>query len=218
LRGRYDVIEDKSPKIIIKDACAVGVDRAIIALMRRGSSYHAGDQRMPCSSFEKESHNNFSSASLTIFINRLFGQSKRRTMKNKIFTFAVIGCMAGIFFAGCEKAPEQKVERANQELKDAKADYRAEWQKYKTDSEEQIKANEDRIDAFKAKMEKADRKTKAKYNKAVAELEQKNRDLKRRLEEYKDEGESKWQEFKTNFSHDMDGVGNTMKDLFKDND
>ena len=140
-------------------------------------------------------------------------------MKNKIFTFAVIGCMAGIFFAGCEKTPEQKVEKANQELKDAKADYRAEWQKYKTDSEEQFKANEDRIDAFKEKMAKADTKNKkAKYNKAVVELKQQNRDLKRKLEEYKDEGESKWQEFKTNFSHDMDSVEKTMKDLFKDND
>jgi predicted RNase H-like nuclease (RuvC/YqgF family) len=67
-------------------------------------------------------------------------------------------------------------------------------------------------------MEKTDSKTKAKYNKAVAELEQKNRDLKKKLEEYKDEGESKWQEFKTNFSHDIDGLGKTMKDLFKDND
>ena len=168
--------------------------------------------------FEKESHNNFSRASLTISISKLFDQSERRTMKNKIFTFAVIGCMAGIFFVGCEKTPEQKVEGANQELKDAKADYRAEWQKYRTDSEEQIKANEDRIDAFKAKMEKADRKTKAKYNKAMAELEQKNRDLKRKLEEYKDEGESKWQEFKTSFIHDMEAFGKTMKDLFKDND
>jgi hypothetical protein len=38
------------------------------------------------------------------------------------------------------------------------------------------------------------------------------------LEEYKDEGQSKWEEFKTNFKHDMDGIGKTMKDLFKDND
>jgi hypothetical protein len=50
------------------------------------------------------------------------------------------------------------------------------------------------------------------------ELEQKNRGLKKQLEEYKDEGESKWQEFKTNFSRDMDAVGKTVKDLFKDND
>ena len=160
----------------------------------------------------------FTRASLTISISVPFDQSKRRIMKNKLFTLAVIGCMAGICLAGCAKTSEQKVEGAKQELKDAKADYLAEWQNFKTESEEQIKANEDRIDAFKSKMEKADTKTKAKYNKAVAELEQRNRDLKRKLEEYKDEGESKWREFKTNFSHDMDAVGKTMKDLFKDND
>jgi len=139
-------------------------------------------------------------------------------MRNKIFTFAVIGCMAGICLAGCAKTSEQKVEGAKQELKDARADYLAEWQNFKAESEEQIKANEDRIDAFKEKMEKADTETKAKYNQVVAELETRNRDLKKKLEEYKDEGESKWQEFKTNFSHDMEAVGKTMKDRFKDND
>jgi predicted nucleic acid-binding Zn-ribbon protein len=139
-------------------------------------------------------------------------------MKNKIFTFAVIGCIAGIILAGCEKTSEEKVEGAKQELKDAKADYLAEWQTFKAESEEQIKANEDRIDAFQEKMEKAGTKTKAKYSKAVAELKQNNRDLKRKLEEYKDEGEGKWHEFKTNFSHDMDAIGKTMKDLFTDSD
>jgi transketolase len=135
-----------------------------------------------------------------------------------MFTLAVIGCMVGIFLAGCGKTSEQKVEGAKQELKDARTEYLAEWQKFKTESEEQIKANEKSIDAFKAKMEKAGTKAKAKYNKAVAELEQKNRDLKKKLEEYKDEGQSKWEEFKTNFKHDMDAIGKTIKDLFKDND
>ena len=139
-------------------------------------------------------------------------------MKKKIFTFAVMGCMAGIILAGCRKKPEQTVEGAKQELRDAKADFLAEWEKFKTESEKQIKTNENRIEAFKEKMEKAGTKTKAKYNKAVMELEQKNRDLKKQLEEYKDEGESKWQEFKTNFIHDMEAFGKTMKDLFKDND
>ena len=71
---------------------------------------------------------------------------------------------------------------------------------------------------FEEKMEKAGAKTKAKYNQEVVELEQKNRDLKKQLEEYKDEGESKWQEFKTTFSREMDAVGKTMKDLFTNND
>ena len=79
-----------------------------------------------------------------------------------------------------------------------------------------IEANEKRIDAFKEKMEEAGLKVKAKFSEEVLVLEQKNRDLKKRLEEYKDQGQSKWEEFKTNFKHDMDRIGKTMKDLFKD--
>ncbi|MGD0036842.1 MAG: hypothetical protein ABSC53_06075 [Bacteroidota bacterium] len=139
-------------------------------------------------------------------------------MKNKIFTFFVIACMAGLILAGCEKKSEQKVEEAKQELKEVKAGYVAEWQKFKTESEAQIKANEDRIDAYQEKMEKAGHKAKANFKEAVAELKQKNRELKKKLDEYEDQGESKWQEFKTNFNYDMDAVGNTMKDLFKDKD
>jgi predicted RNase H-like nuclease (RuvC/YqgF family) len=105
----------------------------------------------------------FTRASLTIYINKLFNQSKRRAMKNT------------------------------------------------------IEANEKRIDAFKEKMEKAGLEIKAKYGDEVAVLEQKNRDLKKKLEDYKDEGQNKWEEFKTNFKHDMDGIGKTMKDLFKIN-
>jgi hypothetical protein len=49
-------------------------------------------------------------------------------------------------------------------------------------------------------------------------LEKANHNLKEKLEDYKDDGDSKWQEFKTNFNKDMDAVGKTMSDLFKDND
>ena len=139
-------------------------------------------------------------------------------MKNKITTFAIIGCMAGLFLAGCDKTSEQKVEGAKQEIKEAKADYAAEWQKFKTESEAQIKINDDKIDELKAKMDKAGTKAKAKYKKAVVELKEKNHALKEKLEDYKDEGETKWQEFKTNFSRDLDAVGTTISDLFKDND
>jgi hypothetical protein len=51
----------------------------------------------------------------------------------------------------------------------------------------------------------------------VAVLEQKNRDLKKKLDDYKDEGQGTWEEFKTNCKHDMDGTGKTMADLFEDN-
>lgn len=160
----------------------------------------------------------FVQAGLTVSVNNNFSQPKGETMRNKIFAFAVLGCITAILFAGCGTTSEQKVEQANLDLKDAKADYLAEWQKFKARSEEQIEANQDSIDAFKEKIENAGTETKAKYNEAVAELEQKNRDFKKQLEEYKVEGESEWQEFKTNFSHDLDAVGKTIKDLFTAND
>jgi hypothetical protein len=143
---------------------------------------------------------------------------KRKIMKNKIFAFAVIGCMAGIFLAGCDKTSEQKVEETKQELKQAKADYAGEWQKFKTESEAQIKVNEDKIDAYKEKMEKAGHKAKVNYKKAVAELKEKNHALKEKLDKYEDQGESKWEEFKTNFNHDLNAVGETITNLFKDKD
>jgi DNA-directed RNA polymerase subunit L len=77
-----------------------------------------------------------------------------------------------------------------------------------------IKVNEKRIDAFKENMEEAGLKVKENYNNEMTVLEKKNRNLKKKLEEYKNEGQRKWKKFKTNFKHDSDGIGKTMKDLF----
>ncbi len=85
------------------------------------------------------------------------------------------------------------------------------------ESDQAIDANEKRINAFKQGMEKAGSKVSAKYSKDVSALEQKNHDMKKKLKEYKDEGPIKWEEFKTNIKHDMDGMEKTMTDLFKDN-
>jgi len=172
---------------------------------------------------KKEPTTMFTRASLTMSINTLFNHSKRRSMKNNIFTFAVMGFMAGTLLMGCGKTSEQKVETAKEDVKDAKqelkaaqTEYLAEWQTFKREAEQTIAANEKRIDAFKEKMEKAGPKFRAKYSKEVAVLEQKNLDLKKKLEEYKDGGQSNWEEFKTNFKHDMDAMGKTMEDLFTD--
>ena len=144
-------------------------------------------------------------------------------MRNSIMVFAVIGSMAGMLLTGCGKTTEQKLDKAKegvgdatQELKDARAEYLAEWETFKRESEAAIEANVKRIDAFKAKMDKATPTVKAKYDKQVAVLEQRNRDLKKKLDDYKDEGQGKWEEFKTNFKRDMDDLGKTMTDLFKD--
>jgi len=77
-----------------------------------------------------------------------------------------------------------------------------------------IKANEKRIELFKESLEEAGLKVKAEYNNEMAVLEKKNRNLKKKLEEYKDEGQRKLKKFKTNIKHDRKDIGKTVKDLF----
>jgi predicted HicB family RNase H-like nuclease len=144
-------------------------------------------------------------------------------MKTGIFILVFIGFMTAVLITGCGKTSEQEVEGAKenfegvkQDLKDAKTAYLEEWQAFKKEAEKKISANQMRIDAFKTKMEKTGAKVKGKYDNEVAILEQKNQNLKNKLDEYKDDGQSKWKEFKTNFNKDMDAIGKTMTDLFKD--
>jgi hypothetical protein len=146
-------------------------------------------------------------------------------MKTNIFAIAVMGIMAGTLITGCDKTPQQKLDankesigQAKQDSTDVRAERAKEWQAFKAESEQQIADNDKRIDAYKEKMEKAGPKAKAKYSKEVTELKKKNHELKEKLENYKDGDQSKWHEFKTNFKADMDAVGKTMKDLFKDKD
>jgi len=49
-------------------------------------------------------------------------------------------------------------------------------------------------------------------------LEQKNVELKKKLREYKYESEDKWEEFKAGFNHDLDVVGNSIKNFFTTKD
>ena len=146
-------------------------------------------------------------------------------MKNKCFILAVIALIAGSVTTGCSTSREQKVEnakenvrQANQDLKDAQAEYLKEWQQFKNDVELKISANETSINEFKEEIKRASPTFKAKYEKEVVVLEQKNIELKKKITEYKYEGKDKWEEFKRDFNKDMDIVGNAIKDLFTKKD
>lgn len=144
-------------------------------------------------------------------------------MKNRIYFFGLIGLMAGAFTMSCENTSEQKIENAEgtldsatEEMKYAQTQYVAKWQRFRRAAALTIKTNENRIDAFKQKMEYSGHTFKAKNSNETAVLEQRNRDLKKKLIEYRDGGRITREEFRTNFKYDMDGVGRSMTVLFKD--
>jgi predicted RNase H-like nuclease (RuvC/YqgF family) len=132
----------------------------------------------------------------------------------KLSAVLVMGLLSLAAFAGCSRTSEQKVADAKadvvvakQDVKDAVADAkteaRQEWLAFKSEAE--------------ARMTTAGGKLHADYDKKIDALEQKNKELKVKLSEYKDSGKNAWEQFKSEFSHDMDALGAALKDFTVDN-
>lgn len=127
--------------------------------------------------------------------------------------------MMGAFFASCSTS-EEKVERAennvikaNNELDSANKAYQADVDAYRKETADKIAANNLSIAQFNARIESQKEEAREDYKKKISALEQKNSDMKKRMDDYKADGKDKWQIFKAEFSHDMDELGKTFKKL-----
>ncbi|CAG0956155.1 hypothetical protein ARNL5_00523 [Anaerolineae bacterium] len=143
-------------------------------------------------------------------------------MKNAFGVATLVASMAGMLLAGCDNTADQKVDAARmratettQQLKEARDSYRADWQSFKRETELVIVANERAIDSLATQITKAGKKAKVEYAKDLAVLEQKNMQLKKKLADYSDQGETAWETFKTDVKHELEGIGDTMRDLYK---
>jgi peptidoglycan hydrolase CwlO-like protein len=141
-------------------------------------------------------------------------------MKKKYFTLAVIMLIAGSVFTGCDNRDSAKedVEKANQEMIDAQTKFEKEWQQFKSDVELKIDANQKQIDNLKAAMKETTARFKAKYENQLLTLEQKNIELRKKLNDYKYEGKDNWEIFKVEFNQKVDTVITAINDIFSEKD
>ncbi len=140
-------------------------------------------------------------------------------MKKSILAFTASALISSAILTNCN-SPSQKVENAQNDVKEAKKDlaeaneeYLADIEKYRKETAEKIAVNDRSIAEFNARIEHEKKAAKADYKKKVAALEQKNSDMKKKMDEYKADGKEKWESFKAEFSHDMDEIGKAFKDL-----
>lgn len=152
---------------------------------------------------------------------------KTHKMKKTIFTITITIFAIGILLTGCQSSAE-KVENARDNVQDAKDNVVVAQQElnqalndsilqFKKESMENINAYEKSIAEFKTKIATEKKETRAIYEKKISELEQKNNQMKTKLEEYKDNGQEAWVSFKAEFNHDMNELGEAFKDLTVDN-
>lgn len=148
-------------------------------------------------------------------------------MNKLITTFAFAAFITCTFFSGCQSS-DQKVESAQGKLQDAaedldnivkenkeaenKAAQAEEWKLFKAESEVRIKNNDLRIAELKAKMNTKGKMHDAFYANRIDELEQQNKHMTMRIDVY-EKNHSDWEAFKQEFNHDMDGLGDALKNF-----
>lgn len=140
-------------------------------------------------------------------------------MKKSIVQFAVSACSIAFIAIGCS-SPAEKVENAqdqvveaNNNLDTAIKNYQADMNAYRIETVNRIAANELAIAKFNVKIANEKKEAKADYLKKIAVLEKRNADMKVKLQDYKDDGGSKWKTFKLEFGKEMDDLGESIKDL-----
>ncbi len=145
-------------------------------------------------------------------------------MKNTIAILVTSIMVTTTVFTSCKPATKdeveatEKVKEANTELIEAKKQATAaEWEAFKKSGDSVIDINEARIAELKLKMKATGNSMDAKYKENIAALEEKNKALKVKMKDYKNDANADWKEFKTEFNHDMDELGSALKDLTVNN-
>jgi hypothetical protein len=140
-------------------------------------------------------------------------------MKKLILTLSVLSFVTASLTMSCTTPAEKvenaqaKVDKANDALDKVNDAYLTDIETYRKGSFEKIVANDLAIKEFRARIEAQKSNAKADYVNKITVLEQKNSDLKKKMDDYKASNKEKWEIFKAEFSHDMDALGQAFKDL-----
>ena len=141
-------------------------------------------------------------------------------MKKITFALTIITFMAVTILVGC-KSSTKEAKEAQENVQDAKDNLTVakkaasdeQWKAFKENKDSIINENKNKIAEFKLKMRNKRKTIDAKYKENIDLLEQKNKDLKVKMEAYKNDASSDWESFKREFKHDEGELRKALKDL-----
>lgn len=140
-------------------------------------------------------------------------------MKNSIFIQPAVAAIMVAIVLSCNSPADKlskaevNVTEAQENLDKATEAYLTDVENYRNETAGKIAANNKSIEEFKARIENEKKEARADYKKKIVELEQKNTDIKKKMDDYKADSKEEWEKFKTEFNHDMEELGNAFKDL-----
>lgn len=156
---------------------------------------------------------------------------KQNNMKKLIIILAFTTFVIVTTVMGCKQNTEKEQtaqnnvdstivaeSKAEENLEEAKRTATAEeWQKFKDSTNAKIEENKGKIAELKLKIKKTGKDIDKAYQKSIDTIEQKNKNLKAKLDSYKNDINSDWKSFKREFNHDMDKLGHSLKDFTVNN-
>lgn len=153
-------------------------------------------------------------------------------MNLKLNCILIIGCSLLTGLVSCE-SHEQKVDEAFDMVKKEKKltkdtlltiqditaeekkpevtkekEHLTDWDKFKIETEKKILLNEDMIKEIKGKPNAS-----SKLLKTMISLEKDNNDLRKDMDQYKEEAKVMWENFKTKINHDANQIHIELKDI-----
>ncbi|HEX2548413.1 MAG TPA: peptidase M23 [Gammaproteobacteria bacterium] len=141
-----------------------------------------------------------------------------------MLALATAAFMSSVLFTSCQQSNSQKLERsqekvsdAQQDLNKANNDYMMDVENYKRDLRARIDENDRKIDQLQTEKKYQKGETKEAYKARIDNLKDRNRELRKRLDDYQPDNKESWEQFKREFNHDMDEFANSFKDIGRNN-
>lgn len=146
-------------------------------------------------------------------------------MRKLLYVLSITFFLAVIllFFYGCnigqtkeDKQEQTKTETTEkQKVETTRVATIEEWQQFKTDAEQRLAVNEQKIADLKKQLNKPGKLFDKMYENRIAKLEEQNRTLRMKISAY-EKDQTDWEVFKREFNHDMDELGKAINNVFTD--
>lgn len=144
-------------------------------------------------------------------------------MKNSIYIIATF-IVFPIVFTSCDKSPENQ-EQAERSLVEAKreigisrAKVTGEIQTFRIEMAGKIMENNRSIAEIKKRVQRENDSVRVLNEARITTLQIENREMKRIIDNYADLSRHNWDEFKIEFTNDMDELGHSLKNFFENSD
>lgn len=149
-------------------------------------------------------------------------------MKKYILKSILVTAIASLMLVGCNNSPKEKeveLEDAQEDVIDAKValqqsklDSINDYNTFKKSIELKIDENQKQINEIAIKVDRSNDKNRAANVKELAKLEEKNQELKTKLNEYNQQGTAeKWELFKVEVNNDIDELGKSISNMAERN-